>query len=117
MIVITGRIISKKNAKRIIRAGGRQFIISSKAYLKFEKEAVSQIKSQKHTTYKGNVDVCYTLTYKGKMWIDADNAIASLNDILQKAEVLEDDKQVKSGTFYVQSGKDWRAEIEISPIS
>ena len=51
------------------------------------------------------------------MWVDADNAIASLNDILQKAEVLEDDKQVKSGTFYVQSGKEWKAEIEISPIS
>lgn len=59
----------------------------------------------------------YVFTYKGKLWTDCDNAIAGLNDILEKSGIIENDDQIKSGTFMVKSGKDWITEIEISPIA
>lgn len=112
MITIMGRPISKKNNKRAFR----HVVLSSVAFLKFEKSALEQLKTQMER-YGGDVDVSYVFTYKGKLWTDADNAIAGINDILQKAGVLEDDKQIKSGTFIVHSGKDWKTEISISPLA
>lgn len=91
-------------------------VLSSPAYQKFEKSALEQLKSVREK-YRGNVDVSYSFTYKGKLWTDCDNAIAGLNDILQKSGIIEDDKQIKSGTFIVETGKDWKTDIQISSIS
>jgi Holliday junction resolvase RusA-like endonuclease len=90
-------------------------VLPSNAYLKFEKDALEQLRKIKYK-YRSDVDVSYTFTYKGKLWTDVDNAIAGLNDILQKAGVLDDDKQIKSGTFIVNTGKDWKTDIEISSL-
>lgn len=117
MITILGRPISKKNTKQVFMRGRFPVVISSKAYLKFEKNALDQLKKVREK-YVGDVDVSYTLNYKGKLWTDADNAIAGLNDILQKSEIIIDDKQIVSGTFIVNKGcKDWSSVIEIGKIS
>jgi Holliday junction resolvase RusA-like endonuclease len=115
MITIYGRPISKKNSKRVFLRGRFPVVISSKAYLKFEQSALEQLKSVKEH-YKGEVDVDYVFTFKGKLYCDVDNAIAGVNDILEKAGVLENDRNIKSGTFLVQTGKDWETNIEISPL-
>ena len=110
-ITIVGRPISKKNSKRAFR----HVVLPSVAYVRFEKDALQQLKAvKKH--YSGDLDVSYSFTYKGKLWTDCDNAIAGLNDILQKSGIIDDDKQIKSGTFIVTTGKDWLTEIIISPL-
>lgn len=117
MITILGRPISKKNSKSVFMRGRYPVVLSSKAYLKFEKNALEQLKKCKER-YTRNVDVSYTLNYKGLLWTDADNSIAGLNDILQKSGILLDDKQITSGTFIVNTGcKEWSSQIEITQVS
>ena len=111
MIIIYGRPISKKNNKRAFR----HVVLSSVAFLKFEKSALEQLKKVKEH-YSGDVDVSYAFTYKGKLWTDCDNAMAGINDILQKSGIIDDDKQIKSGTFIVTTGNDWKTEILISSL-
>ena len=116
MITILGRPISKKNSKRVFMRGRYPVVISSEAYTKFERSALEQLKKTKEK-HNRDVDVVYLLYYKGKLFTDADNAIAGLNDILQKSGIIKDDKQIKSGTFRVITGeKDWKSEIDINDL-
>lgn len=95
-LTITGRVISKKNSKRVFRNHGKTIVISSKAYMEFEKEALTQIKKQnrKFKPIVEDVFIDYTFLLKGKGRVDCDNLIASVNDVLQKAGVIADDDQV-----------------------
>ena len=115
MITIYGRPISGKNHKRAFMRGKYPVLLPSAAYGKFEKLALEQLRKYKEH-YKGDLDVEYIFTYKGKLWTDADNAIAGINDILQKSGIIDDDKQIKSGTFIVGTGKDWKTEIGITEL-
>ena len=116
MITILGRPISGKNHKRIIRRGRFSVLLPSEAYIKFEKSALVQLKKVRERHSK-DIDIEYIFYYKGKLWTDCDNAIAGLNDILQKSGVIKDDKQIKSGTFRVITGeKEWKSEIEINDL-
>ena len=117
MITILGRPISGKNHKRVVRRGRFTALLPSEAYVKFEKVALQQLQKVKER-HKNDVDVEYVFYYKGKLWTDCDNAIAGLNDILQKSGVIQDDRQIKSGTFIVKTGeKDWKSEITINDIN
>lgn len=116
MITILGRPISKKNSKRAFTRGRFSVVLPSVAYMKFKKDALLQLKKYKERHHK-DIDVSYVLTYKGKLWTDCDNAISGLNDILQDSGIIDDDRQIKSGTFIVKTGaKDWKSEIEISDL-
>lgn len=116
MITISGRPISKKNSKRIIQRGKRKFIVPSKAYKQFEEDSLWLLKSVDEK-YEGKIHVNYKFYYKGKMKTDVDNAIAGINDILEKAGIIDNDKNIVSGSFEIVSGqKEWRTEIKISKI-
>lgn len=93
-LIIEGRVASKKNSKRIIKRGGRTFLIPSTAYETFKNKAVSQIKKQTFDFYTEKVKVKYIFFLKGKLRIDLDNAIASINDILQDAKIIIDDNNI-----------------------
>lgn len=98
---IKGRIASKKNNKQVFRKGGRVIVTSSKAWKRFEKDALEQIKKQKkrQKTISGNVFIDYTFLMKGKGNTDTSNMITSTDDILEKAGILENDRQITSGSF------------------
>lgn len=119
LYTIKGRVISKKNSKQVIRNGRRTFVISSKAWIKFEKEAVEQLKKQygKKKPYDGLVFIDYCFLLKGKTSTDCDNMIASINDLLEKAGIITNDKNVVSGTFRkIGDQPDYSTDISITKI-
>ena len=93
-LIIEGRVASKKNSKQIIRRAGRTFLISSSAFTRFKNEAVRQIREQTKDFYTQKIKVKYNFHIKGDLRIDIDNAIASINDILQDAHVIIDDDNI-----------------------
>lgn len=94
---ISDRVIVKKNSKRFFFRGKKPVIIPSKAYERFKNFAIAEIMGQRYTVkFTGQVHISYTFYIKGKMDADIDNLIASINDVLQDASVLEDDRLVTS---------------------
>lgn len=98
---IKGRVISKKNNWHPIRRGNRTMIITSPRWKVFEKDAVSQLKEQQGTkkTIKSEVYIDYTFLMKGKGNSDTSNMITSIDDLLEKAGIIENDRLVTSGSF------------------
>lgn len=113
MIEIRGRPISKKNSRRIFMRAFKPVVLPSEAYMKFEESALEQLKNCS-VTFRGKIHVDYIFAFKGKLETDVDNAIAGINDILEKAGVIENDKFIKSGTFQVKGGyQSWKTIIKI----
>ncbi len=117
-IKIIGRVISKKNSKRIVtnRYSGKRMVLSSKAYERFKEDALTQLLTVKEK-FKGKVHIDYIFNIKGKMRIDLDNAIASINDILQDAGIIEDDNLIVSiEAKKIQGCTEWTTYLKISEV-
>jgi len=99
-ITLLGRVASKKNSKRIFinQRTGKPIVKSSEAYENFEQMALWQLKSCR-ARFDCPVRVNYVFELQGKQDIDADNAMASVNDVLQMAGVLVNDKSIVAGSF------------------
>ena len=100
--VIPGRPITKKNSQQIFRRGkGRPFITQSKAYKKFEQSAVRELLPQKtEETITKKVDLCvkyYMPNYAS--WPDLIGLLQATSDILEKAGIIENDKNIKHYGF------------------
>jgi len=96
-VEIVGRIPSKKNNKRIIKVGGRYMLISSKAWVEFEKKILPEIQKQVKgisVPVRDTCEVRIDVKLKGKVRVDLDNTVSGVLDILQKAGVIEDDNLV-----------------------
>jgi len=117
MIKITGRPISKKNSRRLFVRGGRVINLPSSAYENFKEQALWQLKKYKEK-YTGPIKVEYTFQMKGKLNTDLDNLQAGINDLLQDAGIIDDDKNIISVVANKYSGfKDWITLVEITPLS
>lgn len=117
-ILLIGRVASKKNSKQIVfnRKTHKPFIKSSKAFEGFEQMALWQLKRYK-SVFTTPVRIHYRFELKGKESIDADNAQASINDVLQKAGILDNDKLVRAGSFEMVYGcKDHQTFLEIETL-
>lgn len=90
-ITIPGRVPSKKNSKRIFRRGGRTIVLPSEGYERWKKQALKVIKKK---LIPSPYYVTYIFRMKGKARSDLDNMIASVNDVLQDAGVLDDDNNI-----------------------
>lgn len=91
-LTLNGLIPSKKNSKQIIYVGKSTRIISSKLFLKWEKEAKNQILSQwkKNTLHKcSRIEIC--LFFGTKRKADITNKVESIMDLLVDCKVLIDD--------------------------
>lgn len=116
-ITIKGRPISKKNSKQIARWGDKLGLRSSKPFYLFEENALYQIRGQWSEKHLGPIRVDYLFKIKGQSILDFDNAIASVNDILQKAGVIGNDKMIMKGCYKKTLGNpDWVSEITITDI-
>jgi Holliday junction resolvase RusA-like endonuclease len=109
------RVISKKNSKRIVRAGRFAKLLPSEAYERFEAEALRQLAPLRPAEpFTFPYTLIVTLHRKGKLDIDTCNAVTSLNDTLQAAGIVANDSQCLRIVADKKLGaSDFLTEIEI----
>ena len=97
-LILKGRPTTKKNSQQIVLAkNGRRFVIQSKQYLAYENDCLWQLKIQ----YKGGV-VTDKLNLQAHYYMptkrmpDLINLMQATCDILEKARVIENDKNIVS---------------------
>ena len=113
-ITITGRPFSKKNSRNIFHRGGKTYNLPSKAYAGFREEALWQLK--RAPKFPGPVHIDYTFYIKGHMHQDADNAMASIDDVLEDAGVIaNDDLIVKWSGRKICGSREWKTVVQIAP--
>ena len=120
-LILTGRPITKKNSQIPIKTkSGKFFIIQSKQYRAYEKECLGQILEQ----YKGEA-MTEKIRLEAKYYMltefrpDLLNLLAATSDILEKAKVIENDKNIVSFDGSRIMGKDKenpRVEIYIEEV-
>lgn len=116
---IKGRVYVKKNSRRIFTNNrtGRIVNLPSKKFEEFKEETLDYISELfgcnpifPSPPYRVN----YIFEMKGSGATDVDNMIASINDIIQEAGIIEDDKFIMSGEFKkVPKCGDYKTIIEI----
>ena len=102
-LTLKGRPITKKNSQQIVLTKtGRRYVIQSKQYLKYEKECLWEIIAQRHLhpeisdtiTSKINLQALYYMP--DKRTPDLLNLLQATADILEKARVIDNDKDIVS---------------------
>lgn len=94
VIDIEGRVYIKKNSRRIFKTRtGRTMNLPSKNFEVFKESALWQLKKYKEKL-KPPYEVAYIFYIKGKQDADLDNLIASVNDVLEDAGIIENDKLI-----------------------
>lgn len=117
---ITGRIIAKKNSKRLYRNRytGKVGMASSAAYERWHEDALWQLKSQPACHFAEPVALRIDFIMKGKLDSDMDNMLGSICDLLQDAGVLADDKQVVEVRMMKRrGGADFLTTIEVELVT
>lgn len=131
-ITIKGRPITKKNGKTFTFRNGRTSLLSKESFVKYESDALRQLEKlglTKITSIEGNraiytspicfkspVFIKYTFYIKGDFDVDTDNVEASINDILQRANILSNDNLIKHHYTNKMRGCDeFSTELEIYP--
>lgn len=91
-LVINGQTPSQKNSKNILvnRKTGRPFISSNERVKSWQASAKLELTAQ-NWRVTGRVKAYYHFYVKDNVRRDLDNMIASVNDALQAAGVVEDD--------------------------
>ena len=87
-IIFPGEVISKKNSRRCF--GNKA--VGSKAFLKYEKEMLQELQYRRYK-WLGSypIDLHCFFYRKTKRSFDFSNLLESVQDILVKAQVIEDD--------------------------
>lgn len=116
---IDGRPMTKKNSMTKTRYG----LIQSKQYRDYEKMALGQLMTQKPRSFRtiacaARMNVEYYMPNR-KGWPDLFGLVQATADILEKANILEDDGYIADVAFSCIAGVDpvWpRAEIKVIPM-
>lgn len=117
-VVLTGRVISKKNSRRIVQFNGKPVPIASKAY----KEWVSDATNQLHgltppVPLSGDLKITITFAMKGKGRTDMDNMLASICDLLEDAGVVDNDDSIVTAVLHKHRGADeYRTEVIVEEV-
>lgn len=114
-IIIPNQTPAKKNSRQGVVRNGRIMNFPSKIYVAWEKEALKTLQ-QYSGQPDGKVAIIYQFYVGDHRKRDLDNMIASVNDVLVKAGLLEDDswKHLSIGAADAEYDKENpRAEIWI----
>ena len=119
-IIIKGRPHSKKNSREARKARNKKtgkvysYTVPGQAYENFKDEAMWGLKKIKDR-FPGDIRIDYVFYRKGKERQDVDNAICSINDVLQDAEIISDDANIRRGSFdIIPGGKEWYTVVRIT---
>jgi Holliday junction resolvase RusA-like endonuclease len=119
-LTIEGRPYTKKNSQRIVRCGSHHKVLPSLNYENYETLALWQLKKYKGPKFEGKIKLKLRYWMPSRRgWPDLVGLIQATQDILQAAEIIEDDKNVVSldGSEIVGiSENNPRVEIEISEV-
>ena len=118
-LTIEGRPISKKNSRQhVTTRDGRKFVIPSEAFRTFQQIALAQLNQYRNIQLIGPYKVSYRFFMKGNLDADMDNLIAGVNDILQEAGIIDNDKNIRKfgESEKIAGNKDWKTEICIEPF-
>lgn len=111
---------TKKNSQQIIFAKGRRLIIPSKLYQQFEKDCLSQIEDSLRKNISSPVNIKAVFYTKEKRRVDLTNLLEALDDMLVKAEVIEDDCRdiiaSHDGSRVYYDKENPRIEVEIEEV-
>ena len=118
---LKGRVCSKKNSRQNRKgrtATGKvyNFTVPSEAHECFKNDCIQQISALKLPQLKPPYFIRYSFFLKGKLDIDIDNAITSLNDLLQDkmVHIIDNDKNiVEVHARKISGNKDFHTELEI----
>lgn len=121
-LVVLGNPITKKNSMQIVKnkSNGRWFMVPSKQYKKYEKDALAQIEAIGEPI-NTPVNICYTFYMDTHRKTDGLNLSAAMDDILVKAHILEDDNRDivagHDGTRVYYDKENPRTEIRITGVA
>ena len=121
-IILLGRIPSKKNSKQLIYNGGRAFLIPSKNYREWHKDASIQVLNIKRLIKQPLENVKMTAIFfaPDKRIADLSNKFESVADLLCDNQILKDDSWwVVGGINLIFGGlarKNPRVEITIEDV-
>jgi Holliday junction resolvase RusA-like endonuclease len=111
------RIIVKKNSKRLINVRGRIIPITSKEYKLFEEEALNVLNLYlPKKTLQPPYVASYVIYMKGKQFADLDNMIASINDLMEQAGMIENDRFIHryaEPTMVIPLAGKWEAFVTV----
>lgn len=119
-IILPGRPMTKKNHQRVIRAGNRPYIIQSKAYEEYEAICLWHLQRYKFQ-FEGKqvaVKALYWLPNR-RGWPDLTGLLQATGDILERAQVIDNDRLIVSWDGSRIAGVDKekpRAEIVIQEV-
>lgn len=111
---------TKKNSQQIIFSKGRRLIIPSKPYQQFEKDCLNQIEDKLRKNISSPVNIKATFYVKERRRVDLTNLLEALDDVLVKAEVIEDDCRdiiaSHDGSRVYHDKENPRIEVEIEEV-
>lgn len=114
-IVILGQPVTKKNSQMARCVNGRPMIIQSKVYRAYEKAALGSLGQYRGRRFSGPVEVTVHYWLKDNRRPDLNNLMAATADILEKAGIIRNDRDIISwdGSRIMGSSPNPRAEIVI----
>ncbi|PKP62246.1 hypothetical protein CVT91_00060 [Candidatus Atribacteria bacterium HGW-Atribacteria-1] len=122
ILILKGRPITKKNSQIPIKTkSGKYFIIQSKAYREYEKNCLLQIQSQwiMKQPLTGRLHLCAWYYMPDKRTPDLLNLLQATADIVEKAKVIHNDKDIVSFDYsriINIDKKNPRVEIKITEL-
>lgn len=90
-IIFPGNTIVKKNSQRVVRFGNHSSIRPSKAYDQYQKAALPAVGAHRRVELIYPVYAHYFFYRRDKRKFDLSNMCEGLNDMMQKANLIDDD--------------------------
>lgn len=117
--VISGAPRTKKTHQQIVRVKGRPIVIPDKVTAKWQSDAVSQLQAQADSPFALGCPVSVrAVFYRDKAKGDLVNYMQALADALEKAGVVENDRQILSwdGSRLAKDADNPRIELDVTPM-
>lgn len=114
-LIIPGQPITKKNSQVVRCIQGKPLVQASKAYRAYERSALKIIQGTPGQTFSGPVKVRVLYWLRNRRRPDLTNLLQATADILEKAGVIDNDRNIVSwdGSRIAGVSNTPRAEIKI----
>jgi len=117
-LIIPGQPVTKKNSQVARCVGGKPLVLQSKSYRAYEKIALKSLMEYQGERFSGPVEVMAHYWLKDNRRPDLNNLMAATADILEKAGVIRNDRDIVSwdGSRIMGVSHNPRVEIVITSM-